>query len=164
MRKTVIGIMGGCQADENTVQLAYNAGRLIAENGWTLLNGGRPAGVMDASSKGAKEAGGTTIGVLFEDDRQFASEYLDYVLPTGLGSGRNIVNVLSSDVVIACAGSGGTMSEIAMGLRFERPVVLLGFDPGADFLDRCGAGKWKLAATPEEAIEHVKEFLAEFGR
>jgi uncharacterized protein (TIGR00725 family) len=164
MRKTIIGIMGGCAADESALQLAYNIGKLVAENGWTLLNGGRSTGIMDASAKGAKEAGGTTIGVLFEDDRNQGSEYLDFVLPTGMGAGRNIINVLSSDVVIACPGSGGTMSEIAMALRVDRPVVLLGFDPGEDFLDRCGNGKWKLASTAEEAVLFAKEFLTELGR
>ncbi|HPF35397.1 DNA-binding protein [bacterium] len=160
MRKTIIGVMGGCVASPETMAAAETLGRLIAENGWTLLNGGRPEGVMDASAKGAKLAGGTTIGVLFEDDRDRASEYLDYVLPTGLGSGRNIVNVLSSDVVVACEGSGGTMSEVAMALRFGRDVVLLGFDPGAAFLDRCGRGRWRVAATPQEAVDQVKDWLA----
>ena len=159
MRKTIVGVMGGCTAGAETLDHAYNIGRLIAENGWTLLNGGRPEGVMDASARGAKEAGGTTIGVLFDDDRDNASPHLDYVLPTGLGSGRNIVNVLSSDVVVACEGNGGTMSEIAMALRFERRVVVLGFDPGAAFLDRCGRGEWSLAATPDEAVAQIREFL-----
>jgi len=160
MRKTIIGVMGGCAASPRTLALAEDLGRLIALNGWTLLNGGRPEGVMDASAKGAKEAGGTTLGVLFEDDRDRASAHLDYVLPTGLGSGRNIVNVLSSDVVVACEGSGGTMSEIAMALRFGRDVVLLGFDPGAAFLDRCGRGRWRVVDTPEEAVAQVKDWLA----
>jgi len=161
MRKTIIGVMGGCTATPDTMAAAETLGRLIAENGWTLLNGGRPEGVMEASARGAKAAGGTTIGVLFEGDRNLAGEHLDYVLPTGLGSGRNIVNVLSSDVVVACEGSGGTMSEIAMALRFDRDVVLLGFDPGAAFLDRCGSGRRRVVDTPQEAVAQVKNWLAE---
>ncbi len=159
MRKTVIGVMGGCHVDEAVADMAYQMGRAIAENGWVLLNGGRPSGVMDASARGAREVGGFTVGVLFEDDRDNASAHLDLVLPTGLGSGRNIVNVLSSDVVVACPGSGGTMSEIAMALRFERRVVVLGFDPGAAFLDRCGDGEWSLAGSPDEAVEQIKAYL-----
>jgi uncharacterized protein (TIGR00725 family) len=161
MRKTIVGVMGGCTALPRTMELAENIGRLIAENDWVLLNGGRPEGVMEASSRGAKLAGGLVIGVLFGDDREDASEYLDIVLPTGLGSGRNIMNVLSSDVVVACDGNGGTMSEIAMALRFKRDVVLLGFDPGAEFLDRCGQGRWRVVDTPEEAITQVKAWLKE---
>ncbi len=159
MRKTVIGVMGGCHVDDTTQRSAYELGRLIAENGWVLLNGGRATGVMDASAKGAREAGGLTVGVLFEDDRDAASPHLDLVLPTGMGSARNIVNVLSSDVVVACPGSGGTMSEIAMALRFERRVVVMGFDPGAAFLDRCGGGEWSLAGNPAEAVAQVKAWL-----
>ncbi len=160
MRRTIIGVMGGSAADEATKAGAYRLGELIAGRGWVLLNGGRPTGVMDASARGAHDAGGLTVGVLFDDDRDKASAGLDIVIPTGMGAGRNIVNVLSSDVVVACRGNGGTLSEIAMALRFGRPVVLLDFDPGAAFLDQCGKGKWRLAATPEQAVEMVAEFLA----
>ncbi len=160
MRKTVIGVMGGCVTDAGAGEAARELGRLIAENGWVLLNGGRPTGIMDASARGAHEAGGLTVGVLFDDDKEQASEFLDLVIPTGLGAGRNIINVLASDVVVACPGSGGTLSEVAMALRFGRRVVLLGFDPGAAFLDRCGEGEWSLAATPTEAIDQVKAWFA----
>jgi uncharacterized protein (TIGR00725 family) len=156
--------MGGSAADEKTLTHAYRLGQLIAEHGWVLLNGGRPTGVMDASAKGAKEAGGLTVGVLYDDDRDAASSGLEIVIPTGMGPARNIINVLASDVVVACRGSGGTLSEIAMALRFRRPVVLLDFDPGAEFLAAAGDGKWCRAATPEEAVAMVEEALAELGR
>lgn len=162
-RRTVIGVMGGSVADERTTRNARELGRLIAGKGWILLNGGRPTGVMDASARGAREAGGLTVGVLFDDDRAEASPHLDIVLPTGMGAARNIINVLSSDVVVACRGSGGTLSEIALALRFHRPVVLLDFDPGAAFLDAAGGGRWILAATPEEAVARVEELLAAPG-
>ncbi|MBU0741345.1 TIGR00725 family protein [bacterium] len=160
MRKTVIGVMGGSVADAAAQDAARELGRLIAENGWVLLNGGRATGIMDASARGAREAGGLTVGVLFDDDKDQGSEYLDLVIPTGLGAGRNVINVLASDVVVACPGSGGTLSEVAMALRFGKRVVLLGFDPGAAFLDRCGEGEWSLAETPAEAIAQVKARLA----
>lgn len=166
MRRTIVGVMGGCTADEATIVQATELGRLIAENGWVLLSGGRPNGVMQASVTGASRAGGLTVGVLFDDDESQAAEGLDLVLPTGMGAGRNIINVLSSDVVVACRGSGGTLSEIALALRFERPVVLLDFDPGAAFLDASapGKGRWVLAETPAEAVSRVREFLIESGR
>lgn len=165
MRKTIIGIMGGSVADQRTEQNARQMGRLIAENGWVLLSGGRRTGVMQASVTGAAEAGGLTIGVLYDEDRDLAAEGLDIVIPTGMGAARNIINVLSSDVVVACRGTGGTLSEIAMALRFGRPVVLLDFDPGAAFLDAGAPGcRWTLAATPEEAAEKVREYLGELGR
>lgn len=165
MRKTTIGVMGGCVADEKTTAGALELGRLIAENGWVLITGGRPEGVMQASVTGAHEAGGLTVGVLFDDDRENGAEGLDIVIPTGMGAARNIINVLASDVVVACRGTGGTLSEIAMALRFERPVVLLDFDPGAAFLD-AGAPNpvWSLADTPAEAVEQIQGYLKELGR
>jgi hypothetical protein len=165
VRKTIIGIMGGCEADPKTMENAQEMGRLIAENGWVLLSGGRPNGVMQASVTGASQAGGLTVGVLFEDDRDVAAEGLDIVIPTGMGAARNVINILASDVVVACQGSGGTLSEIAMALRFGRPVVLLDFDPGAAFLNAGGKDpKWYLATTPAEAAAQVQIYLEELGR
>lgn len=164
MRRTIIGVMGGSEADPRTTQHAYDIGRLIAEHGWLLLNGGRPTGVMDASARGCREAGGLSVGILFDQEREAASEHLDIVIPTGMGAARNIANVLASDVVVACRGSGGTLSEIALALRFERPVVLLDFDPGAAFLDACGQGRWFLADTPTAAADRIAGLLEEMGR
>lgn len=162
MRKTCIGVMGGTTADEATAAKARQLGALIAENGWVLISGGRPTGVMQASITGAHEAGGLTVGVLFDDDQKYAAEGLDIVIPTGMGAARNIINVFSSDVVVACRGTGGTLSEIALALRFGRPVVLLDFDPGAAFLNAGAAdGRWVLADTPAEAIDRIREYLAE---
>ena len=96
MRRTVIGVMGGSVADEATAAQAYELGRLIAEQGWVLLNGGRPTGVMAASAQGARDADGLTIGVLYDDDRDGAAAGIDIVIPTGMGAARNIINVLAS--------------------------------------------------------------------
>jgi len=165
MRRTMVGVMGGCSADEQTISGALELGRLIAENGWVLVSGGRPTGVMQASVTGAREAGGLTVGVLYDEDRDGAAEGLDIVIPTGMGAARNIINVLSSDVVVACRGTGGTLSEIALALRFGRPVVLLDFDPGEAFLS-AGAddAKWSHAATAAEAVELVSGYLKELGK
>ncbi len=165
MRRTMVGVMGGCSSDEQTISGALELGRLIAENGWVLVSGGRPTGVMQASVTGAREAGGLTVGVLYDEDRDGAAEGLDIVIPTGMGAARNIINVLSSDVVVACRGTGGTLSEIALALRFGRPVVLLDFDPGEAFLS-AGAddAKWSHAATAAEAVELVSGYLKELGK
>ncbi|MBK8166675.1 MAG: hypothetical protein IPK64_12090 [bacterium] len=157
--------MGGTEADEATARLAWEAGRLIAERGWVLLSGGRRGGVMQASVAGARAGGGLTLGILYGDDRDDAADGLDLVIPTGLGAARNVVNVLASDVVVACRGTGGTLSEIALALRFGRPVVLLDFDPGAAFLDQCAAdARWALAKGAPEAVALVTEFLRQVGR
>jgi uncharacterized protein (TIGR00725 family) len=156
--------MGGSVATPAVEALARELGRLIAENGWVLLSGGRPTGVMAAVTAGAHEAGGLTVGVLFDTDREGAAPGTDIVIPTGLGAGRNVVNVLASDVVVACPGTGGTLSEVALALRFERPVVLLDFDPGAEFLKAAGPGPWRRVATPADAVAQVRRFLKELGR
>ncbi len=160
MRKTCVGVMGGAATDSVTANNARELGLLIAENGWVLISGGRPTGVMQASVTGAHEAGGLTVGVLYDEDRELAAEGLDIVLPTGMGAGRNIINVLSSDVVVACRGTGGTLSEIALALRYGRPVVLLDFDPGADFLNASAAdARWSLAADAAAAVAQVRQYL-----
>jgi len=165
MRKTIVGVMGGSSADEATTERARQLGAEIARHGWVLLSGGRPTGVMQASITGAKEAGGLTVGVLFDDDHSLAAEDLDIVIPTGMGAARNIINILSSDVVVACCGSGGTLSEIALALRFERPVVLLDFDPGDAFLRAAGTNpRFSHAKTATEAAEQIAGFLKELGR
>jgi len=162
---TIVGVMGGTVADDKTAAGARQMGRLIAENGWVLLSGGRRTGVMQASVTGAHEAGGLTVGVLFDDDPELASEGLDIVIPTGMGAARNVVNIMASHVVVACRGTGGTLSEIALALRFGRPVVLLDFDPGDAFLTASAKdARWSHAATPQEAAELVRAYLQEMGR
>jgi len=129
MRKPVIGVMGGSEVSADVERMAGQLGKLIAERGWVLLSGGRDCGVMRASTRGAKEAGGTVIGIL--PDRETSarvSPHLDIAVFTGMGDARNVINVLSSDVVIALPGSAGTMSEIALALKNKKPVILLGYD------------------------------------
>jgi uncharacterized protein (TIGR00725 family) len=126
-RQFVVGVMGaGDRARETDVALAFELGSAIAAKGWVLLSGGRNTGVMDAVNRGAHSAGGLTIGILPDSDNANTSEAVDVAVVTGLGSARNYVNVLSSDVVVACgAGGAGTASEIALALKAGKPVVLL---------------------------------------
>ncbi len=160
IRKPVIGVMGGSSADQRVARMATELGRLIAGHGWILLSGGRDAGVMAASARGAKQAGGTVIGVLPGDTRAQASPDLDVAIVTGLGDGRNLINVLSSDVVIACPGALGTLSEIVLALKHHKRVILLGFDLGADFDPYRTTGQLTRANTPEAAVEQAAEVLS----
>lgn len=115
MRETIIGVMGPGNADQEVLSLAEELGALIAENGWTLLTGGRSSGVMEAASKGAKSRNGRTIGILpFRDlDLAKVSSYVDVPILTGMWDARNAINVLSSQVVLVCGMSSGTASEAA---------------------------------------------------
>lgn len=164
MRRTVIGVMGaGENATPRAVVRARQLGALIAAEGWVLLTGGRGTGVMDAASRGARDAGGLVVGVLPGTDGAEASEAVDVVLVTGLGSARNNVNVLSSDVVIACGSlEAGTLSEVALALKAGKPVVVLTEDDeGLSFLQRTGRGRLRAAGDPEEAVALARSALAQ---
>ena len=159
MRKTIIGVMGGGRVGGRELEAAHRLGGLIARQGWVLLNGGRAAGIMEASAKGAREQGGLTIGILPDAQPGRASEYIDIPILTGIGDARNYVNVLSSDVVVACPGRAGTLSEIALALKNGRRVVLLNFDVGQAFDGYREEGLLFDVETPEEAIEKIEELL-----
>jgi len=125
---------------------AEAVGRLLAERGAAVVTGGRDE-VMAAASRGAKLAGGTTIGVLPGESRSAANEWVDHVVVTGVGHARNLAVVASGDAVIAVGGAWGTLSEIAYARVLGRPVVVL--DPGWAVE---GEGVER-AFTPEEAVE-----------
>jgi hypothetical protein len=163
-RKPVIGVMGGSRATEKVAAMAHELGALIAQRGWVLLNGGRNAGVMAASAAGAKAAGGTVVGVLPDATRHRASPDLDYVILTGMGDARNVINVLSSDVVIACPGRAGTLSEVMLALNHEKPVILLGgFDPGPEVDQYRKSGLLREAASPLDAVDLAATLLGSAG-
>jgi len=100
---------------------------------------------MAAAARGAKEAGGTTIGILPGERRGDANEWIDHVVVTGIGHARNLAVVASGDAVIAVGGSWGTLAEIGFAMRFGRPLVIL--EPGhvVEGVPR--------ASSPEEAVE-----------
>jgi uncharacterized protein (TIGR00725 family) len=119
-----VSVVGsGTEHEEN----AETVGRLLAERGATVVTGGLGE-VMAAAARGAKSAGGTTIGILPGETRAAANEWLDHVVVTGIGHGRNLAVVASGDAVIAVGGRYGTLAEIGVALTLGRPVVVL--EPG----------------------------------
>jgi len=129
-RKPIIGVMGpGSPVKSALMAHAENLGKEIARKGWHLLTGGRAAGVMEAASKGASEAGGTTIGILPGSDMTDASEYIQIPIVTGLGYARNAVNILSSDIIVICGMGPGTASEAALAVKLAKPLILTFVDP-----------------------------------
>jgi uncharacterized protein (TIGR00725 family) len=163
VRKPIIGVMGGSKVKPEVYETARRLGELIAQRGWILLNGGRNCGVMAASAQGAKEAGGFVIGILPDATTAHASPHLDVAICTDMGDGRNLFNVLSSDVVIACPGALGTLSEIVFALKRDKPVILLGFALGPDFEKYRRRKHLSHAQTPEEAVEQAAAALAEMS-
>jgi len=123
MPRTVhVAVVGAGSADAATLQLAENVGRLLASAGALVVCGGL-GGVMEAVCRGAKTAGGTTLGILPGLDRDEANAWVDVAIPTGFGEARNALVVRAADVVIAIGGEYGTLSEIALALKTGKPVV-----------------------------------------
>ncbi len=121
----IIAVIGGDSPPPDALAGAEAIGRELAQRGHTLICGGR-GGVMEAACRGARTAGGHTIGVLPGPDRGDANEYVEFPIVTNLGAARNTIIVLSADAVIAVDGSYGTLSEIALALVHGKPVVGLG--------------------------------------
>jgi uncharacterized protein (TIGR00725 family) len=123
---------------------AETVGRLLAERGATVVTGGLGE-VMAAAARGARSVGGTTIGILPGETRANANAWLDHVVVTGIGHGRNLAVVASGDAVIAVGGRYGTLAEIGFALTLGRPVVVL--EPG------WAVEGTQRASTPAEAVE-----------
>ena len=143
-RKPYVAVVGSGEASEELYEMAREVGRLIAERGGTVVCGGR-SGVMEAAARGATEAGGPAIGILPDEDRERANDYVSYSVATGTGHARNLAVVCSGDVTIAVGGEYGTLSEIGLALKVGRPVVAL---ESWDLEEHVA-----VASSPQEAVE-----------
>lgn len=137
-----IAVVGGGVCGPDVRETAERLGRLIAEQGHILICGGL-GGVMEAVCRGAREAAGVTLGIL-PGGKGDANPYVSIAVATGMGHARNVIIIKSCDAVIALPGEHGTLSEIALALKMNRPVISL--------------GSWDIAGTlrannPEEALE-----------
>ena len=135
-------------------------GELVAKAGWAVLTGGRVAGVMGAAAKGARAAGGLTVGILPTPDTLGASPAVDVVLASGLGEARNAVIALSANACVVCGMNAGTASEVALAIRAKKPVVLLRSDEvTAKFFRSLDAESVRVAMSAGEAIEMLRGLL-----
>jgi len=140
-----VAVAGPGEASAEERDAAEAVGRELARRGVVLVCGGL-GGVMEAACRGAKQAGGTTVGILAGKDRSDANPFVDIAIATGLGQARNAVIVRAADAVVAIGGGYGTLSEIALALRRSKRVV--------------GLGSWDIegvepAASPEAAVAAV---------
>jgi uncharacterized protein (TIGR00725 family) len=156
MKVPYIAVVGAGIADSRVAEEAEAVGRGIAERGAVLVCGGL-TGVMEAACRGAKSAGGTTVGILPGPLRSAANQWVDIAIPTDLGEMRNALIVRAADVVIAIAGEYGTLSEIALALKTRRPVV------GLNTWDLAGSGSnvehYRTADSAREVVEIAFELL-----
>jgi hypothetical protein len=124
MKARIISVIGGRQCTAEVEQLSQKLGKKLAKVADYLVSGGL-SGTMEAVSKGFKDAGGVTIGILPSYNKFDANPYIDVCIPTGLGLARNVLVVKAADVVVALPGEAGTLSEIAYCLQFGIPVICL---------------------------------------
>lgn len=147
----LIAVVGSGEATPQEEAWAYEVGRRLAMAGAVVVCGGR-GGVMEAVCRGAVEAGGLTVGILPGSDHREANPYVRLPLPTGLGEVRNALVVRVAHAVIAIGGEFGTLSEIALALKWGIPVIGL----GTWSLHRPGvAVPMEVVSTPEEAVRRA---------
>ena len=113
---------GMAGARPGDLHAAEEVGQRVAEAGGIVVSGGL-GGVMEAACRGARSAGGITVGLLPSADRGDANPFVSVAIPTGIGDLRNGLVVRAADVVIAIGGEWGTLSEIALAMKTDTPVV-----------------------------------------
>lgn len=123
-RKPIVGVIGASQPSPAGLLAAEQVGREIARRGGVVVCGGL-AGVMEAASKGACQAGGEVLGILPGPDSAMANPYVTLPLPTNMGHARNIIIAHTAEVLIAVEGEYGTLSEAAISLKLGKPVIVL---------------------------------------
>lgn len=140
-RKLPVGIIGPREATLEQLEAARAIGGELGRLGITMICGGK-TGVMEAAAEGCFKAGGLTVGLVPDQSWRGANPYIDLPIATGLSEARNIVIARSCEVLIAVGGSSGTMTEIAFGLHFSKPVIGLcgaphvdGLEPARDWSD-----------------------------
>ncbi|WP_079684893.1 TIGR00725 family protein [Ohtaekwangia koreensis] len=160
--KTIVGIMGpGENATPDDNEIAFELGRAIAKHGWIVLTGGRSFGVMDAAMKGARDVGGLTIGVLPDSNDRNSSENAQIKIVTGMGSARNLISVLSSNIIVVLGMAAGTASEVALAIKSNKKVILLNQDEiTIRFFKNIGTYRVMVAKNVDEVIFQIKDYLA----
>jgi uncharacterized protein (TIGR00725 family) len=142
-----VAVVGPGRATAAQAAAAEEVGSGLAGAGAILVCGGL-GGVMEAACRGARQAGGTTLGILPGSDRSEANAFVDVAVATGLGEARNALVARAADVLIAVAGEYGTLSEIALALKTGKPVV------GLDTWDIDGV---VTASSPADAVGQALE-------
>lgn len=146
-----VGIIGPGDGGSRECAAAYQVAHTLARAGMAIVCGGR-SGVMEAASRGAYEAGGIAIGILPEDDVSAANRFLSVAIPTGMGEMRNAIIARSSICLVAIGGGMGTISEMALGLKWGKTVFALYPD-----VDLPGLRK---TASTDELLAQVCAWLA----
>ncbi|MDJ1465849.1 TIGR00725 family protein [Nitratireductor sp. GZWM139] len=149
-RRIPVGVIGPRECDAEKLALAEQVGAGIGALGLTMICGGR-TGVMAAAAKGCRAAGGLTVGLLPGHDWREANDDIMLPIATGFSEARNMIIAKSCAVLVAVGGSYGTLSEIAYGLHFSKPVIVLGDAPDIEGTERANGA--------DDAIERLSSHL-----
>jgi len=137
-RSLPVGVIGPREATAAQLDTAQALGRRLGDLGLVVVCGGK-GGVMEAVCRGAREAGGLTVGILPDAGWRGANPHVALPLATGLSEARNAVIARAALVLVAVGGSYGTMTEIAYGLHFGRRVIGLDGAPDLPGLEPAGS-------------------------
>ena len=171
-RKLQIGVMGSAadlQYGKDLEATAEEIGYLIAKNNATLMFGAEKDydSLSTAACRGAKKAGGLTVGVTYGKDMGILEKNVDVVIASGMerGGGRELALVSSCDGIIAVNGGSGTLTEIAIAYQANRPVVALKNSGGwserlaGEHLDGRRRIKVEAAETAQEAVQKIIQLV-----
>lgn len=114
-------MIGPSEPSQKEYEVAYEIGKYLASRGFVVATGGK-SGIMEAALKGAREAGGITLGILPEGENTYANRYVDIPIATGIQEIRNFVLVNTGMVVVSVGISEGTMIEIAYALKMGKTL------------------------------------------
>ena len=126
MKRLQIAVIGynSDKSNEITNKIAYEVGTEIAKANAVLLSGGL-GGVMENACKGAKDQGGLTVGIIPQEEAQFANKFCDVVIATGIGYARDFMVASSADGIIAVGGGVGTLIELCVGYMLKKILVTI---------------------------------------
>ena len=151
---------GAVQATGADLTCAYEVGKVGGASGAALLCGGM-TGTMEASARGAKEAGGVTIGVGPTGNKADMNPYIDYPLLTNMHAARNYMNVISSDILIfVSVRSPGTLSELAHAIQMQKPsIVVQGSENLQAYIAELEAERVSFVGSADALSTQLKQLL-----
>lgn len=158
-RRVPVGVIGPRAASASESALAEGVGRALAEHGLQLICGGM-GGVMEAACKGHLEAGGAPIGLLPDTEWRSGNAYVAIPIATGIGPVRNAILARASVALVAIGGGYGTLTEMAYGLHFDRPVLGLGEVPFVEGAQPCTGPADVIARLARHLLEDVAQARA----
>jgi len=166
----VVTIFGSSRIDENypEYQKAVLVGRMLADAGFVICNGGY-GGIMEASARGAKEAGGKTIGIITDEFPSKPNRWVDEVQTTKTWRERLFALIETGDAFVLFNGGTGTLVELFVAWEMinkkmiQKPLIVFGAAMRS-LVSRLKKERYvvstpclKIAKTVQEVLDHLYE-------